>query len=103
MQKKSKNWPIFEKTFFWSLLKQPFLKALKFVRGLHKCAVHELILRPVIVSSEKKFFWKLVIFQDFFAYPGSQICLKNVKLLFWEYRPEICRGLHKMVFARNKF
>ena len=53
-----------------------------------------------VVSSEKKFFWKLPNFLTFFAYPGSQISWKMTNYFFERYRPEICRGLHKWCCER---
>ena len=63
-------------------------------RGLHKLCCKR-ILRHFRLFRAKNFFLRIGNFFTFFAYPGSQISWKMANYFFENYRPEICRGLHK--------
>ena len=68
-------------------------------RGLHKWCC-ERILRHFRLLRAKKISLRIGNFLTFFAYPGSQISWKMANYFFEKYRPEICRGLHKLCCER---
>ena len=68
-------------------------------RGLHKWCC-ERILRHFRLFRAKKISLRIGNFLTFFAYPGSQISWKMANYFFEKYRPEICRGLHKLCCER---